>query len=496
MRGITKDFASGRVLHGVDFEVFGGEVHALVGQNGAGKSTLIKILGGVFEAYGGIVEIGGRPARLHDPRQAFEAGVAVIYQELDLVPDLTVAENMMLGREPRAAARSYRRGRVVAAARAVLDEIGFDLPLHEPVRTIGVARQQLTVIAKALARRARILVMDEPTARLSARERDKLFAIIAELRRRGVAIVYISHFLEEVFAVAQRVTVLRDGRVVAVRRTAEIDQTILASLMIGRSLAAAQRLTARRLGPEVLRVEGLSATPFLRAISFALRRGEVLGLAGLVGSGRTRLGRLLTGSEGITSGRMAIDGQELAPKDPGQAAQAGILLLPEDRKTQGLVLRRTVGENIALTALQTGLSRFGFIRLHRRQAVIGRMLRRLSIQPAEPERTVATLSGGNQQKVAVARTLAAEAKVLILDQPTAGVDIGTKRQLYELIQQVAAGGLAIIAISDDLDELLALSDRILVMRHGRIVDELAGATMDRDRLLELVLGKAAQPSAP
>lgn len=492
MRAITKDFASGRVLHGVDFDGIEGEVHALVGQNGAGKSTLMKILGGVFASYGGTVEIAGQAVRLHDPREAFEAGVAVIYQELDLVPHLTVAENIMLGREPRGALPTYSRRQVVEAARELLRSVGFELPLEAQVREIGVARQQRTVIAKALARHARILVMDEPTARLSGPERDQLFAIIADLRKRGVAIVYISHFLEEVFAVAQRVTVLRDGRVVAVRRIEEIDQPTLATLMIGTSFSARERReTSRQPGPVVLEVEGLIAPPFLRDISFVLRGGEVLGVAGLVGSGRTRLARLLTGSGRMTDGRIRVEGRSLKPRDPGEAAQAGILLLPEDRKEQGLVLRRTVGENVVLTALQTGLSRLGWVRLPERRAVIGRMVRDLSVQPPDPERSVATLSGGNQQKVAIARTLAAKAKILILDQPTAGVDIGTKQQLYRLIENLAEEGLAVIVISDDLDELLALSDRILVMRRGQVVSELERAEMDRDRLLELVLRKAA-----
>lgn len=492
MRDITKEFASGRVLHGVDFDAMEGEVHALVGQNGAGKSTLMKVLGGVFVTYGGSVEIGGQPVRLTDPRQAFEAGVAVIYQELDLVPHLTVAENIMLGREPLGALPVYSRRRVRMGAVAVLRDVGFDLPLDEQASHIGVARQQLTVIAKAIARRARILVMDEPTARLSGPERDQLFGIIRQLRERGVAIVYISHFLEEVFAVAQRVTVIRDGRVVAVRRTDELDQVGLASLMLGSAFnVATQTERSREEGPVVLEVDSMSAPPFLRQISFTLRRGEVLGLAGLVGSGRTRLARLLAGADRWSEGVVRVSGRLVRPRDPGQAAQVGILLLPEDRKVQGLVLRRTVGENVVLTALQTGLSRLGFVRLGARNALIQRMLRELSVQPADPQRAVATLSGGNQQKVAIARTLAAKAKVLILDQPTAGVDISTKHQLYRLIDNLAQDGLAVVVISDDLDELVALSDRILVMQRGQIVSELGRAEMDRNRLLELVLHKAA-----
>jgi ABC-type sugar transport system ATPase subunit len=496
MRGITKDFPGGRVLFGVDFTLRAGEVHALVGQNGAGKSTLMKILAGVYPDHGGTITLDGTPLALREPREAIRAGIAVIYQDFTLIPELTVAENIALGREPGGPAlvdhAAVRRESAREAA-----AIGIDLPMDVPVRRLGVAGQQLTEIVKAVSRHARILVMDEPTARLSGAEREHLFRTVRDLVASGVSIVYISHFLEEIFSVADRVTVLRDGRVVAERPTSVLDLPALARLVVGRELrrVAERRESHVRPGEVGLRLTGFGVPgrsgPFFLEVS----RGEVLGLAGLVGSGRTSLARALVGLERSAVGTIALDGWEGRPRDPGQAAELGLVLLAEDRKRQGLVLQRPVAENVALTALRERLSRLGFVRLRRRDDIVRDLIARLAILPPQPEALAGRLSGGNQQKVVIGRAIAAEARVLILDQPTSGVDVGAKADIYQRIDELARDGATILFISDDLDELLRLCDRIVVMHRGRPEPPVEAGGIDRAALLE-ALSETTEPANP
>jgi ABC-type sugar transport system ATPase subunit len=491
MRGITKDFSGGRVLFGVDFSLRAGEVHALVGQNGAGKSTLMKILAGVYADYGGQVRLGGEPIDLRDPRDALQHGVAVIYQEFALVPEMTVAENIALGQEPGSRGfvghRQIRDDAIVETRR-----LGIHLPVDVPVAQLGVAGQQLTEIVKAISRRARILVMDEPTARLSGTERDRLFDIVRDLAASGVGIVYISHFLEEIFEVADRVTVLRDGRVVAVEPTSALDLGGLAQLVVGREVreTAERRLSTITDEPGVS-LRGLIVPGRAGPIDLEVKAGEIVGLAGLVGAGRTSLARAMVGMERTASGSISVGDWSGLPGHPGEAAEVGILLLAEDRKRQGLVLQRSVAENIALTALRSTLTDRGFVRLRERARVVRELIERLHLVPARPDIPVSSLSGGNQQKVVFARAMAANARVLILDQPTAGVDIGAKEDLYAQIDRLAREGVAVIFISDDLDEILRLCDRIVIMRRGRAEAPVPAEGIDRAGLLEAISDTAA-----
>jgi ABC-type sugar transport system ATPase subunit len=496
MRGIRKSFAAGEVLHGIDFKLERGQIHALVGQNGAGKSTLMKVLGGVYPDYSGVVYIEGRAVRLDQPRTAFEQGIAVLYQDFALVPAFSVAENIALGREPKAGLPgvvSHRalRERSAAEARAM----GIDLPMDEEVRRLGVAEQQLTEVVRALSRHARILVMDEPTARLSPAERDNLFETMRRLKAAGVGIVYISHFLEEVFLVADRVTVLRDGYVVAERPTEELDLRTLAALMVGTALSETERASrsAARPGTPALELEGLSVAG-RPPVSLAVQPGEILGLAGLVGSGRTRLARAIVG-DGRPTGTIRVNGRPRQFRTPADAARAGVLLLPEDRKRDGLVLPSPVGNNLALSALDSELSRLGFVRRVARQRLIANLIERFRIVPPDPDRQVRTLSGGNQQKVLMGRAFGAKAAVLILDQPTAGVDVGVKAEIYEQVRLMARDGTAFILISDDLDELLLLCDRIVVMRRGWASEPVLATSFSRAELLEAITRSGTEVAA-
>jgi len=491
MRGITKDFSGGRVLFGVDFTLRAGEVHALVGQNGAGKSTLMKILAGVYPDYGGVVNLGGESIDLRDPRDALTHGVAVIYQEFALVPEMTVAENIALGQEPgERGLVSHRQIRDDAVAE--IERLGIDLPVDAPVKQLGVAGQQLTEIVKAISRRARLLVMDEPTARLSGAERDRLFDTIRDLAASGVGIVYISHFLEEIFEVADRVTVLRDGNVVAVEPTSVLDLGSLAQLVVGRSVPrSGERRDTTASGRPGISLRGLAVPRRAGPIDLDVEQGEIVGLTGLVGSGRTSLARAMVGMERSATGQLSIGSWSGLPSHPGEAAERGILLLAEDRKRQGLVLQRSVAENIALTALRSSLSERGFVRLRERARMVRELIDRLRIVPPRPEAAASSLSGGNQQKVVFARAMAAGARALILDQPTAGVDIGAKEELYAQIDRLAREGVTVIFISDDLDEILRMCDRVVVMRRGRAEPAVPAAGIDRAGLLEAISDTAA-----
>jgi len=488
MAGVTKSFPGGTALHGVDFDVHLGEVHALVGQNGAGKSTLMKILGGLYPDHGGEVKISGQPARLTSPREAMRLGIAVIHQEFSLVPTLTIAENILLGHEP-GHGPILRRQHIHTAAAARLQEFDLPLPLEQKVAAVGVATQQLTEIAKALSMRARVLVMDEPTARLSAPEKQKLFAIVRQLVSQDVAVVYISHFLEEIFEIADRVTILRDGRIVATRPASELDFRDVTSMMAGRETDGLARRTGRQprnTRPVMLEINSLTREPFYRNVELSVREGEILGIGGLVGSGRTRLARAIVGVEPAAQGTIKITGRKVAPRSSGHALRLGIALLPENRKTEGLVLTRPASDNVAMMALQTTLAKRGVVRRRKRRTVVSELFHRLGIKPADPELDAQRFSGGNQQKIALAKVLAAGAKILILDQPTAGVDVVTKSQLHDVIRELAAGGVAILLISDEIEELLALSDTIAVMRGGTLIHTADAHNVDREGLLHLV----------
>ncbi len=485
MRGIRKRFAGIEVLHGVDFDVRAGEVHALIGHNGAGKSTLMKVLGGVYPEFEGRVEIDGSPADSRTPKEAILRGVATIYQDFALIPDLDVAHNIALGREPSRAGL-IPHGRLVERSREEAERFGIRLPMHTLVRELGVAQQQMIEIVRALARDARVLVMDEPTARLAPRERDQLFDLIRRLAAEGVAIIYISHFLDEVLAIADRATILRDGEVVDSGPASGYTTSDLARFLVGdddvREIVSTRPPIAAD-APPLLEVEGLvvHGRPALR---LEVRPGEVLALAGLVGSGRTSIARAIVGDL-RGAGVVRLGGVPVG-RSPVAAAKAGLVLVPEDRKRTGLVLTGTVRENIELTALGGRLSRWGLVAGRRVGEAVAHAIRVLGIRPPSPHRIVGSLSGGNAQKVLVGRAVAAEPRAVIFDQPTAGVDIGAKSDLHREIHELAGRGTSVILISDDLDETLELADRVAVVVGGAIVRELPARALSRADLLAAI----------
>ena len=491
MTGIEKSFPGVRALDGVSLEIRAGEVHAIVGENGAGKSTLMKILAGAYIADGGTIEVDGATVAIDGPRAAERLGIGMIYQEFNLVPDLGVVENIVLGIEPM---RGWflDGNAAVTRARAVLAELGIALPFDRPARRLSVAEQQLTEIAKALVRHARLIVMDEPTAALTDRETDALFALIAKLKAQGVAFAYISHRLEELPRIADRITIIRDGRAIETRAMVDMPQADMVRLMVGRSLDAqfpelpALAADAR----ERLTVRGLRATSNVNGVSFAVRAGEIVGLAGLVGAGRTELVRAIAGADAVTAGEIAVDGSVVRVRGPRSAIDAGIALITEDRKAQGLVLGMNVRENTTLAHLQT-YSRGAFIDRAAELAVTETEIADLRIRTPSSEQTVRNLSGGNQQKVVLAKWLTGDARVFLFDEPTRGVDVGAKAEIYALMLKLLARGAAIVMVSSELPEILGMAHRVLVVRGGTIVAEFSRADATPARVIAAAAGVAA-----
>jgi ribose transport system ATP-binding protein len=489
MRGIAKRYPGVVALDGVDLDVRRGEVHILLGENGAGKSTLMKILAGAVRRDAGSIEIEGRPAALQRPREAQERGISIIYQEFNLVPHLTVAENIYLGREPRICPGVIAQARMIHAARGVLGRLGVEIDPRATVRHLGVAEQQMVEVAKALSIEAKILVMDEPTSALTEKEIVRLFQVIRTLRERGVAVIYISHRMEELFQIGDRVTVLRDGRHVGTRAIAASTMPELIRLMVGRDLAEQFPRRETKPGEEILRVEGLSG-PGLHEVSLQLRRGEVVGLAGLMGAGRTELARAIFGVDRIDDGSIWIRGQPTLVRSPRRAVSLGLGFLTEDRKRQGLVLCANVVDNTCLASLDR-FSSAGFMRPAQERREAGRLATELRTKTPSLGQRVINLSGGNQQKVVLAKWLCCDAEVLIFDEPTRGIDIGSKVEIYQLINRLAAAGKAILMISSELPEIIGMSDRIIVMCRGRIAGEFPAGTATQETLLQCALGAAA-----
>jgi rhamnose transport system ATP-binding protein len=488
---ISKTYAGVRALKGVSFELRAGEVHALVGENGAGKSTLIKIVAGAETADAGTLTVGSSVVPHMTPATATALGIAVIYQQPALFPDLTVSENIALSLEPRTLWRRINWRERDARARELLQRIGATIDPQRLVATLTMPEQQLVEIAKALGADARILFMDEPSASLTEREVERLFDVVARLRQDEVGIVYISHRLDEIFRVADRVTVLRDGESVATRSRRDVDRADLIHMMVGRELSAVFPKRTIPLGDTVFEVRDLtSRAAGLHDISFAVRRGEILGIAGLVGSGRTELAETIFGLRDRDVGTVLLGGTSLALASPADAIAAGIGYVPEDRRHHGVVLDMPITANTTLASLRT-VSRGGIIDRRGERAAATRFVDRLRIRATSIMQDVGALSGGNQQKVAVARWLATSPRVLILDEPTQGVDIGAKADMHALMQDLAERGLAIVMISSELPEILGMSDRILVMRKGRIAGELSRAEANQQKILALALEDAA-----
>jgi ABC-type sugar transport system ATPase subunit len=489
MRNVHKRYPGVHALKGISFSLREGELHALVGENGAGKSTLIKVLGGVVVPDEGELLVRGIPARWAGPGDAIRAGVGIIHQELSLAPHLSVAENIYLGREPRRGPFVDRKRLRDDAARLVAG-FGVDIDVKRPAGALPPGEQQLVEIAKALSQNVSLLAMDEPTSSLSARETESLFRVMADLKAKGVGIIYISHRMEEIFALADRISVLRDGEMAGSAPAKEFDPEKVISLMVGRRMETLYPRTFREPGEEFLRVEGLSRKDVLKDITFSLRSGEILGIAGLVGSGRTELARCLVGLDGFDGGRIVVEGAPFVPRNPGDALRKGIVLVPEDRKRQGLFLNRTIRDNVATMKLLQGLRRGLFTDRAAVTHLAETSVQRLGVRCRSVFEPVFALSGGNQQKVAIAKGLAVTPKVLVLDEPTRGVDVGAKAEIHQIMNDLAAGGMAILMISSDLPEVLGMSDAVLVFREGRCVARFSRQEGEPDRLSERVMAAA------
>ncbi|MEO5877099.1 MAG: sugar ABC transporter ATP-binding protein [Streptosporangiaceae bacterium] len=491
MRGIVKEFPGVRALDGVDLEVRKGEVHCLLGQNGAGKSTLIKVLAGAHQPDEGSVYLDGQPVRLANPTAATRAGITTIYQELDLVDGLSVAENIFLGHE-RAAYGFVRRAEMNRAARDVLARLGHgEIPPTREVGRLSPAGKQVVSMARALSHDARVIVMDEPSAALAHDEVGNLFRIIRELTAEGVSVVYISHRLEEIRQIGHRVTVLKDGRTVAVGLpAADTPTSEIISLMTGRNVEYV--FPPRPVAPpgaEVLRVEGLTLPGTFHDVSFSVRAGEIVGLAGLVGSGRSEILETLYGARRAGSGRVLLDGRPIRP-GTRSAVLRGMGLAPEERKSQALLLDDTLTANITMAGLRR-YSSYGWLDRKRELADTKAQIKALDIRPADPRRAVKTLSGGNQQKVVLARWLVEGRRVLLLDEPTRGVDVGARAELYALIRGLADDGIAVLLVSSEVPEVLGLADRVLVVRDGHLIHEAPGDALDEHAVLNMIMEGSA-----
>ncbi len=482
MQDIVKEFSGTRVLDEVDFDVRGGEVHALIGENGAGKSTLMNVLAGRFDDYRGRIRFDGRDVRITNPRQARDMGIAVIYQELNVLPNFTVAENIMLGDEKASHwIRKMDRTSISDGASRAIEYLRFDLNPDEPVSRLSKARQCLVEIAGAVRRNVKLLVFDEPTASLGSEDIDKLFQVIKDLRNRGLAIVYISHRLGELPLIADRVTVLRDGKVVGTKSISECEISDLTRMMLGHDLGEIFPEKKNRPGKTILKINGLSSPGVFENISFELRAGEILGIAGQVGSGRTEIVRAIFGA-GYALGKVDFQGRPVPVRRPHICRALGIGMVPENRKLEGNITGRPVCENLNISILERLAGALGFQRPRRLASSARRMIERMNIEPPELKMEIQRLSGGNQQKVVVGRWLAAGSDVIIFDEPTQGIDVGTKAQMYRLIMNLACEGMAIILISSELIEITRLADVILVIRNGRLVREMPGAETGEDEL--------------
>lgn len=486
--GITKQFDAIQALRGVDLSLYAGEVHALVGENGAGKSTLVKILAGIYRPDAGVVKIGGEAVDMRSPLQAQARGIAVVQQEPMLFPDLDVAENVFMGRHPRDRFGRVDWKRMYREVDDLLASLDVSLSSHMPVQGLSVAEQQLVEIAKALSLRARVLVLDEPTAALSAHEVDELFAIVKQLRERGVAILFVSHRLEEVFAIADRLSVLRDGTHIMTAPVGEVSTNALITHMVGRELSDLFPKGEAAIGEIVLAVRGLTRPGVFADVSFALHRGEILGFAGLVGAGRTEVARVLFGIDRAERGEISLKGQRVTIRSPRQAMERGIAYVPEDRHQQGLVMTFSIASNITLPILRQ-ISRLGLVDPRREQKMAGAYSGRLRVRSTGVEQLVNALSGGNQQKVVLGKWLATDPSVLILDEPTRGIDVGSKAEVHRIISELAASGLAIILISSELPEVLAMADRVVVLHEGRVTGTFTRSEATQERVMFAATGQ-------
>jgi len=487
MRGIGKTFPGVKALEGVHLAVREGQVHALLGENGAGKSTLIKILSGAYAKDEGQIYFEGKPVEIRSPHDAQALGISTIYQEFNLARDLTVAENIFLGALPRKG-MTVDWPAVKAGAREILDRLGVTFSTDTQIASLSAAGQQLVEIAKALNRKTRILIMDEPSALLGEKDLENLFRVVRSLQAQGIGIIYISHRLKEIFELADEVTILKDWRYVATRKVSEVTMDDLVKLMIGRDLKDVYPKRTVEPGEVLLEVNNVSQPKLLRDISFQLHAGEIVGFAGIVGSGRTELARAIFGADSC-KGEMRIDGKPYKPGSPSEAIRRGVALVTEDRKGQGLFLKLNVRINTTISGLKQ-LTRYGVIQFAKELALVKKMINDLSIKTPNAGFLVVNMSGGNQQKVVLARWLSVGTRIFLLDEPTRGIDVGSKSEIYQIMDKLTKQGVGIIMISSELPEVLGMSDRIMVMRQGRIVKELSRAEASEEAIMQYAVGSA------
>jgi rhamnose transport system ATP-binding protein len=490
LANVSKRFAATQALSDVSMDLLPGEIHGLVGENGAGKSTIVKILAGIHQPDAGNVMLDGQPVLLHGPAHARALGIATVHQEPRLFPDLTVAENVFMGHTPTGRMGSINWRQMRKSADEIFASLNVHLDSAAVVRGLSMADQQLIEIAKALSVDARVLILDEPTASLSAHEVDRLFAIVRQTRDRGVAVLFVSHRLEEVFQLCERATVLRDGRHVITAPTSELTAADLVRHMVGRAVSLFPR-SATKIGDVLLEVHGLTLLGSFRDVTFSVRSGEVVGLAGLVGAGRTEVARVLFGLDKADSGEVLLDGKRVSFRTPSEALRAGIAYVPEDRHLDGLVAGFSIAENVTLPILPRLFPRL-LTHKGRERSLAAGYAERLRIRSTGVDELVEALSGGNQQKVVIAKWLATKPRVLILDEPTRGVDIGAKVEVHRIMSDLAASGLGIILISSELPEVLAMSDRILVLHEGRISAEIPRSDATEERVMYAATGQTSE----
>lgn len=485
MLDIEKSFGGLKALNKARLCVRPGEIHALIGENGAGKSTLIRVLSGVHSCDGGTVKIEGKPVHFASPKEGIEAGISVIYQEFALVQHLSVMENILLDEFRSGCLVDWKKMR--NKAESLLRELGFDINVNTIVSELPVAYQQVVEICKALTRNASVLVLDEPTAVMTSREVDQLFRILNDLKAKGLSIIYVSHRLEEIFRICDRITVMRDGTYVDTVNTSDIDQSQLVAMMIGRDLSTFFPPRQHNIGEEVLRVEHVRAGRAVQDISFNVRRGEVVGLSGLVGAGRTECVRAILGVDEMEAGKVVLNGKEVKFRNIKQAYEAGIGFLSEDRKKQGVLLRRPIYQNITISALDK-VSQFGWVQKRKEDAIVNRYVDGLAIKVGNVKNNVDSLSGGNQQKVALSKILATDSKVLFLDEPTRGVDVGAKVEIFNIINELVESGYAVVMISSEMAEIIGMCDRAYVIHEGVSAGELQREELTEINIIRYAMG--------
>lgn len=487
MTGINKSFGSNQVLKDAGFELTDGEVHALMGENGAGKSTLMKILTGVYTRDAGTVLVDGEEVVYKSPQEAEKAGIVFIYQEINALFDLTVEENMFMGKEITKKFGVCDKKAMREKAKEVMDKVGVSIPVDAVMSDLSVGQQQMIEICKALMVDAKVIIMDEPTAALTESETEGLFKVINSLRKKGVSIVYISHRMEEIFALCDRITILRDGQYIDTKAIKDLTMDDVVQMMIGREIGERFPKRDSKIGTEVLKVEGLTSGKLFHDVSFSVNAGEVLGVAGLMGAGRTEIMQAIFGNLKKDSGKIYIDGEEVTIKNPRQAIAAGIGFVTEDRKTEGLLLEKSIAENIEIANLGK-VSKGGVLKKEKQEEIVNQGIEEFRVKCFGPWHECNNLSGGNQQKVVLAKWVYTDPKILILDEPTRGVDIGAKKEIYDVINKMAAKGVAVIMVSSELPEVLGMSDRIMVIREGEVRGILDGNDADQAKIMTLATG--------